>query len=247
LRIYTPVGKQPYPVLIFFHGGGFVVGTLDEFDPFCTFMAAGASCVVASIDYRLAPEHKHPAAVEDAVTAMNWVTAHAQGFRCDPTRIAVAGDSAGGNLATVVSIIARNQGFPRLKFQVLICPWVDSSSFETNSFRYFGDGLWLPKANMDWYRSHYLQNQEQAIHPFVSPLLEDDLRGLPSALVITAEFDVLRDQGEAYAHRLEETGISVQCTRYRGVLHDFVIFPGLFDQAKAAIDEICTALQRAYK
>lgn len=247
LRIYTPEGNQPCPILIFFFGGGFVVGTLDEFDPFCTFLATGASCVVVSVDYRLAPEHKHPAAVEDAVTAVNWVAAHAQELHGDPTRIAVAGDSAGGNLAAVVSILARDQGVPSLKYQALICPWVDSSSFETDSFRYFEDGLWLSKASMCWYRDHYLQNQEQAVDPLVSPLLMDDLSGLPPALVITAEFDVLRDQGEAYAHRLEEAGVAVQCTRYRGMLHDFAVLPGLFDRAKDAIDEICRALQRAYQ
>lgn len=247
LRIYTPEGNQPFPVLIFFHGGGFVLGTLDEFDPFCTFLATGAASIVVSIDYRLAPEHKHPAAVEDAVTAVNWVAAHAKDIHGDPTRIAVAGDSAGANLATVVSLIARDQGFPKLVYQVLICPWVDSSSFDTDSFRYFGDGLWLSKAAMCWYRKHYLCSQEQALLSLVSPLLTKDLSRLPPALVITAEFDVLRDQGEAYARRLQEAGIPVQCTRYPGVLHDFVVFPGLFGQARKAIDEISTALQRSFE
>lgn len=247
LRIYTPEGNQPYPILIFFHGGGFVVGSLDEFEPFCTFLATGASCIVVSVDYRLAPEHKHPAAVEDAVTAVNWVAAHAKDIHGDPIRIAVAGDSAGANLATVVSLIARDQGFPKLVYQVLICPWVDASSFDTESFRYFGDGLWLSKAAMCWYRNHYLCDQEQTLLPFVSPLLTKDVSRLPPALVITAEFDVLRDQGEAYARRLQGVGISVQCTRYPGVLHDFVVLPGLFDQARKAIDEISTALQKVFK
>lgn len=247
LRIYTPEGNQPYPILIFFHGGGFVLGTLDEFDPFCTFLATGVSCIVVSIDYRLAPEHKYPAAVDDAVTALNWVAAHAKDIHGDPTRIAVAGDSAGANLATVISLIARDQGFPKLEYQVLICPWVDSSSFDSDSFRYFGDGLWLSTAAMCWYRNHYLCKQEHALLSFASPLLAKDVSRLPPALVITAEFDVLRDQGEAYARRLQEAGIPIQCTRYPGMLHDFVIFPGLFGQARKAIDEISTALQRAFK
>jgi acetyl esterase len=246
LRIFTPVRDQSYPIVVFFHGGGFVVGTLDEFDPFCTFLATGASCIVVSIDYRLAPEHKHPAAVDDAVAAVNWVAKYARDIGGDPTRIAVAGDSAGANLATVVSLIARDQGFPRLAYQVLICPWVDTSSFDTDSFRCFGEGLWLSKATICWYRDHYLCNQEQATFPFVSPLLAEDVSGLPPALVITAEFDVLRDQGEAYAHRLREAGISVQLTRYSGMLHDFAIFPGIFDQAKDAIDEISDALRRVF-
>jgi len=133
-----------------------------------------------------------------------------------------------------------------LVYQVLICPWVDASSFDTDSFSYFGNGLWLSKANMHWYRNHYIKNQEQAMHPFVSPLLAEDINGLPPTLIITAEFDVLRDQGEAYAHRLKEAGIPVKCTRYKGVLHDFPIFPGPFDQAKDAIYEISTALQIAF-
>ncbi len=191
LRVYTPEGNQPYPILIFFHGGGFVLGTLDEFDPFCTFLASGASCVVVSVDYRLAPEHKHPAAVEDAVAAVSWIAANAKDIYGDPTRIAVAGDSAGGNLAAVSSIIFRDQGFPTLLYQVLICPWVDMSSCNTDSFRYFGNGLWLSTTSIHWYRDHYLQDQQQAITPFVSPLLVEDVDGLPPALVITAEFDIL--------------------------------------------------------
>ena len=246
LRIYTPEGNPPYPILMFFHGGGFVVGTLDEFDPVCTFLAAGASCLVTSVDYRLAPEHPHPAAVEDAVTAVNWVAAHAHELRSDPTRIAVAGDSAGANLATVVARIVRDQGGPNVISQILICPWVDASSLDSPSFHYFGDGVWLSKAAMCWYRSYYLSTPEQALSPIVSPLLADDLSGLPPAFVLTAEFDVLRDQGEAYVHRLEAAGVSVQWTRYPGMLHDFAVFPGLFDRAKEAIDTICLVLQKAY-
>ncbi len=231
---------------MFFHGGGFVLGALDEFHPFCTFLASGASCIVISVGYRLAPEHKHPAAVEDAVTALQWIAANAKDIQGDPARIAVVGDSAGGNLAAVASIIARDRGFPTLAYQVLICPWVDASSFNTASYHYFGDGLWLSTANMIWYRNHYLQNQEQAKTYLVSPLIAEDLSGLPPTLIITAEFDVLRDEGEAYANRLRAAGVPVQCTRYNGMLHDFVTLPGVFPRAKDAIDEICTTLQTAF-
>ncbi|UCE18515.1 MAG: alpha/beta hydrolase [Gemmatimonadota bacterium] len=223
------------------------MGTLDEFDPFCTFLASGASCAVVSVDYRLAPEYKHPAAVEDAVTVVRWIFENAENIQGDPARIAIAGDSAGGNLAAVSSILARDQSFSSLIFQVLICPWLNLSSFATESYHYFGDGLWLSAANMKWYRNHYLQNKGQAMSPSVSPILADDLGGLPPAFVITAEFDVLRDEGEAYAHRLREKGIPVLCTRYEGMLHDFVILPGIFDRAQDAIDEICQALQVAFR
>jgi acetyl esterase len=246
IRMYTPDKNETYPMLIFYHGGGFVAGSLEEFEPFCTRLAADASCIVVSVDYRLSPEHKYPAPVDDAVTAMNWICAHARELHGDPNLMAVIGDSAGANLAAVVSFVAREQGYPNLVLQVLICAWVDSSSFETDSFSYFGDGLWLSKASMCWYRDHYLETPGQALLPRVSPLLEKDVAGLPPALLITAEFDVLRDQAEAFANRLREAGVPVQHTRYPGMLHDFVVMPGLFDQANVAIDEISTALRMAF-
>jgi acetyl esterase len=246
IRIYTPEGNHLFPILIFFHGGGFVLGSLNEFDSFCTFLAGGASCLVVSVGYRLAPENKHPAAVEDVWTAIKWIAANAKDIHGDSNRIAVAGDSAGANLAAVSSLIARDYGLPGLIYQVLICPWVDLSSCDRDSYRYFGEGIWLSTQNVHWYRQHYLQNLEQAATPMVSPLLAEDLSGVPPALVITAEFDVLRDEGELYAKRLQEEGISVQYTRYQGMLHDFVILPGLFDRAKEAIDEICLALKNAF-
>lgn len=246
LRVYTPDGTGPYPIIVFFHGGGFVLGTLDEFDPFCMYLATGASCVVVSVDYRLAPEHKFPAAIEDSVTAVDWIADHSKEFNGDPERISVVGDSAGANLATIVTINARDKGFPNIIYQVLICPWVDSSSFNTDSFRFFGNGLWLSKANICWYRNHYLEDLKQATHPFVSPVLIENLQNLPPALVITAEFDVLRDQGEIYAHLLQNASVPVQCTQYKGMLHDFVVLPGLFDQAKKAIEEISTTLIKVF-
>lgn len=245
IRVYVPEGRPPYPTLVFFHGGGFVLGTLDEFDSFCSFLAGGASCLVISVDYRLAPEHKYPAAVEDAWTAVQWLAAHAEELQADPKRMALAGDSAGANLTAVVTLLARDRRFPDIRYQVLICPGLDWSNFETDSFRYFGGGLWLSKANMKWYRDHYLQNPGQALHPNVSPLLAENLNGLPPALILTAEFDVVRGQGEAYAKRLKEAGVPVMNICYRGMLHDFVTLPGLFDRASKAIDEICVCLRKS--
>jgi acetyl esterase len=246
IRIYTPEGKPPFPILIFFHGGGFVLGNLDEFDALCTFLANGASCVVVSVDYRLAPEYKHPAAVEDALTAVNWIAKNAGEIGGDETKVAVAGDSAGANLAVISSMLARDKSFPALIYQVLICPWLDLSSTNTDSYKYFGDGLWLSKANIYWYRNHYLENEDQAKSYLVSPMLAEKLNGLPPTLIIAAEYDVLRDEGKIFADRLSAKGIQVQYNCYNGMLHDFVTVPGLFDKAKDAINEICCALKKVF-
>jgi acetyl esterase len=246
LRAYVPHGRPPFPVLVFFHGGGFVVGTLPEYDTFCTSVAAGAGCVVVSADYRLAPEHKAPAATDDAVAVVRWIGGHAAELGGDPGRIAVAGESAGGNLAAVTAITARDEGFPALALQVLISPWVDLSSCETDSFRLFGRGPWLSTATIEWFRDHVLTHPEQSRSPRISPLLAPDLGRLPPALVINAEFDVLRDQVEAFARRLEAGGNAVSYRTYPGTLHAFATIPGLFDRAAEAIDDICAALRAAF-
>ncbi len=248
MRIYTPEGTRPMPVLIYFHGGGFVLGNLDEFEPFCTFLAAGARCIVVSVEYRLAPESRFPAALDDAWAATQWVASHAPSFGGDPTRLAVAGDSGGGGLAAVVSMLARDQGSPELIYQALICPWVDMStaSENTDSFRYFGQGLWLSTAGIDWYRRNYLQNLDQSEDPRVSPLRASNLSGLPPALVIIAEYDILSDQGRSYAQRLQAAGVPVTQSCYPGMLHDFVVLPGLFSPAWKAIDQITASLRTAF-
>jgi acetyl esterase len=249
VRVYASGGPGPQPVLVLFHGGGFVLGALIEFDPFCSYLAKGASCLVVSVGYRLAPEFKHPAAVEDAWEALRWVALHAIELGGDPGRIAVIGDSAGANLATVVSILARDAGFPAISLQVLICPWVDLSvAAETSgSFRFFGEGPWLSAANIRWYRDHYLRSLEQGEHWLASPLRAADLRALPPALIVTAEFDVLADQGEAYARRLEEGGVTVTFSRYSGMLHDFAILPGKFTAGREAIQQIAEALGTSFR
>lgn len=246
VRTYVPRGSAPFPVLLFFHGGGFVLGALGDFDAFCSFLAAGAGCIVVSVDYRLAPEEKYPAAVEDAKAAIRWLGTQAAEIGGDPDRLALAGDSAGGNLAAVTALLARDERFPALSLQVLICPWVDLSSCETESFRLFGQGIWLSTASIAWYRDHYLAEPDQALSPRVSPLLAEDLTGLPPALVINAEFDVLRDQAQAYARRLEAQGNAVEYRLYPGMLHDFPLLPGLFDRAREAVDDVCLALRKAF-
>jgi len=247
LRTYLPHGGRPLPVLVFFHGGGFVVGSLDEFDAFCTILADGAGCVVVSVDYRLAPEGKFPAAPEDAIAALCWVGAHADEIAGDPCRIAVAGDSAGGNLAAVAALAARDEGGPALVQQVLISPWVDLSCAETESFRWFGQGAWLSTSSLRWYRDHYLASPAQAMDPLASPILAPDLRGLPPALILDSEFDILHDQVRAFALSLQEAGNAVDYRLCRGQLHDFVVLPGLFESASSAIAEICESLRHAFR
>ena len=246
IRIYTPAGKAPFPILIYFHGGGWVVGDLDTHDPVCRALANRASCLVISVDYRLAPEHKHPAAIEDAYAAAAWVAQNAARFQGDPNQLAVGGDSAGGHLATVVALMARDQGAPALAYQLLIYPVTDLSSLETASYRDYAQGYLLPRASMKWFRDHYLRRESQAQEPYASPLLAQDLSGLPPALVITAEFDVLRDEGEAYARGLAQAGVPVKCTRYLGMMHGFVAQAGVLDQGKDALDEAGAALQSAF-
>lgn len=247
LRAYLPHGRCPLPVLVFFHGGGFVVGSVEEFDTLCTLLADGAACVVVSVDYRLAPEWTFPAATEDAFAALCWVGAHAEELGGDPARIAVAGDSAGGNLAAGVALKARDEGGPALAHQVLVSPWVDLSCTETESFRSFGQGGWLSAASLRWYRDHYLPAPEQAHSPHASPILAPDLRGLPPALVLDSEFDILHDQVRAYALRLRQAGNAVDYRLHLGQLHDFVVLPGLFDRASIALAEMCDALRHAFR
>lgn len=250
IRIYSPEGDAPRPILVFFHGGGFVLGTLDEFDPFCTFLSEGAACTVVSVGYRLAPEHRYPAAVEDAAAALRWVASHAAEMGGDPSRLAVAGDSAGANLAAVVCQMGQDAQIPQISLQVLICPWVDltNASEAAESFNHFGQGLWLSRASIRWYRDHYLgMGQEMAEHPLASPLRAERLHGAPPALIISAEFDVLADQGRAYALRLKEEGVPVSFQEYPGMLHDFAILPGMFADARVAIRQITDALRAIFR
>ncbi|WP_306590773.1 alpha/beta hydrolase [Geothrix sp. 21YS21S-4] len=245
LRIATPPGPGPHPVLVFFHGGGFVLGTLGEFEPLCTRLAACAGCIVVSVGYRLAPEAPFPAAVEDAWIALQWTASEAASFDGDPARLAVAGDSAGGNLAALVALRARDEGTPRVRHQVLICPWTDLSSGAeaAESFRHFGRGPWLSAESLAWYRAHYLAHADGRA---ASPLCAVHGAGLPPATILTAECDILADQGRAYADRLRTLGVPVTHASYAGMLHDFILFPAVFSAAERALDRIAQALKRAF-
>ena len=243
-RIYTPEGGGPFPVLVYFHGGGWVVGNIQSHDPTCRALANAAGCIVVSVDYRLAPEHKFPTAAEDAYAATRWVAENARAIGGDPERIAVGGDSAGGNLAAAVCLMARDRGGPALVYQLLIYPVTDYN-FTTASYRENGEGYLLTTKDMVWFWRHYLRDERDGGHPYASPLRAEDLSRLPPALVITAEYDPLRDEGEAYAERLRAAGVPAVCSRYDGVFHGFFAMPTMLDKAKQAIQEAGDALRAA--
>jgi acetyl esterase len=245
LRVYTPHGSTPGPAMVYFHGGGWVVCDLDTHAVMCSAIARRAGAVVAAVDYRLAPEHKFPAAVEDCYAATRWVAENAARLGIDPQRITVGGDSAGGNLGAVISLKSRDEGGPRIAAQALVYPVTDLSSLDTSSYSEFAEGYHLSRAQMQWFRDHYLRQPEDALNPFASPLLAEDLSGLPPALVITAECDPLRDEGEAFAQRLERAGVAVKFTRYPGMIHPFFSMCGAIPEAYEAIDEVAAWVRNA--
>ena len=237
VRVYASERGGIRPALIYFHGGGFVFGNLDTHDAVCRALAKESGAMVISVDYRLSPEHKFPAAVEDSHAVTMWVAANAERLGVDARRIAVGGDSAGGNLATVIAMRCRDAGGPALASQVLLYPVTDFSSFETASHQELGEGYFLTRAAMEWFCGHYLPSSDLARHPEASPLLAPNLRALPPALVITAEFDPLRDEGEAYAKRLRQAGVPVTMNRYPGMIHGFVSMRGVLAGGRRAIQE----------
>ena len=245
VRVYTPEGRVPQPILVYFHGGGFVIGSLDSHDPICRVLASRIPAIVVAVDYRLAPEHPFPAAAEDAYAATCWVAAHARDFGGDAGRIAVAGDSAGGNLSAVVSLLARDRGGPSLAHQLLIYPVTDFS-FETRSHIDNAEGYFLTRPLMEWFLGQYFSGPTPRSDPRFAVLRAPDLRGLPPATVVTAEFDPLRDEGESYAARLRAAGVPAELTRTDGMFHGFFGMPAVFPQAETAIDAAAGALRKAF-
>lgn len=244
IRVYTPDGVGPFPALVFFHGGGWVVGSIAGSDHTCRALANRARCVVVSVEYRLAPEHVFPAAADDCYAATAWVADHASSIDADPVRIAVGGVSAGGNLAAAVTLMARDRSGPALAYQLLVVPVTDATR-ATASYRDNGDGYGLTSRSMDWFWDHYAPDPEAARSPYASPLLAEDHANLPPALVITAEYDPLRDEGHAYAERLRAAGVPVRETCYPGMVHGFFGMANVLDGGQRAVDEAGAALRDA--
>ena len=245
-RLYTPIGgsEEPRPLLVYFHGGGWVIGDLDTQDSAVRFLAARAEVPVLSVEYRLAPEHPFPAPVDDAFAAFRWVVASADSLGIDPTRVAVGGDSAGGNLAAVVSMLARDGGETPPAMQLLIYPATDAIG-EQESRRLFAMGFLLTAADMDWFEEHYVPDAAAAQDPRVSVLRAEDLSGLAPAYVTTAGFDPLRDEGEAYAERMRAAGTRVALRRHPGLIHGFANMTAVSRSSREAMSEAAGALRMA--
>jgi acetyl esterase len=245
VRIYWPKGAAARGILVFFHGGGWVLCDLDSHDGTCRALCNGAGCVTVSIDYRLAPEARFPAAPEDCYAATRWVAENARTLGGEPDRIAIGGDSAGGNLTAAVALMARERGGPKLVHQLMVYPVTDMG-FQTASFKENAQGYMLTSEAMFWFRDQYLSRPGDARNALASPLLAPDLSGLPGATVITAEFDPLRDEGEAYGARLREAGVPVDVRRYDGVIHGFFGMTELLGQARTAVAQACANLRASF-
>lgn len=240
LRIYKPSGER-LPIVVYFHGGGWVLGGIETHDGYCRALANASRSMVVSVDYRLAPEHKYPAAAEDAYEATRWVSEHAVALGGRPDSLAVVGDSAGGNLAAAVTLMARDRGGPKINCQVLIYPITDHD-FNTASYQEFANGYLLTRDAMIWFWDLYCEAETDRAHRYLSPLRAKNLQGLPPTLLITAGHDPLRDEGEAYAHKLRQAGVSVTLTRYEGMLHGFTRRFDILDKAHEALQQVAAAI-----
>ena len=246
LRVYTPrpATDRPLPAIIYFHGGGLVAGSLDTHDTLCRVLAVGCDAVVIAVGYRLSPEHKFPAAIADAEVATNWVCAHATALAIDPERIAVAGDSGGGTLAAIVCQTMRGRQSPPIALQLLLCPVLDFAA-ESASRRAFAEGYLLDRATLDRDLAHYSPGNLDRMDPRLSPLRAADVAGLPPALIHTAEFDPLRDEGDAYAERLRQAGVPVRYTCHAGMIHHFYGLTSVIPAARRALEAISGEMRTA--
>src|SRR5215471_678760 len=244
-RAANAASERALPALVYFHGGGWVIGDLDTHDALCRHLANAAGCIVVSVDYRLAPEHKFPAAVEDCFFATSWVAEQAEALGIDRDRVAVGGDSAGGNLAAVVSLLARDRGAPRLCFQALLYPAVDCSMTHPSHER-FAEGYLLTRPAMRWFYGHYLRGSADVENWRASPLRAADLSGVAPAFILTAGNDVLSDEGEAYARRLQQHGVPVQLRHFADQIHGFLTMGKVVHAAGPALDEVAAALRKSW-
>ncbi len=244
-RVFTPEGTGPFPAYVHFHGGGWWMGNIAMTEGECRHIVRDVGCVVVSIDYHLAPEHKFPIPVEDCYTATTWVVEHAVELDVDPERVAVGGGSSGGNLAAAVCLMARDRGGPSLVFQLLVNPVIDRN-FETPSYYQNSDGYGLTRDTMSWFWDLYLSEPSDASDPYAAPMQARDLSGLPAALVITAEYDPLRDEGEEYGRRLQAAGVPATISRYDGMIHGFDFFTKVVPAARECRAEVTAALRRAF-
>jgi acetyl esterase len=244
VRLYQPFNGQDLPLIVYFHGGGFVFCDLDTHDAMCRELANASGCAVASVEYRLSPETRFPGPLEDCYAALRQLAAEGEMLGVDPSRIAVAGDSAGGNLATVTAMLARDRGGPTLRYQALIYPALDPGC-ESESMKTLARGYFLTQDVMKWFWSCYLASPADAANPLAAPLCATNLAGLPPASILTAEFDPPRDEGEAYADRLRAAGVPVVARRYLGMIHGFASLPFITEVANRAVADVARDLRAA--
>jgi acetyl esterase len=243
LRIYKPIEGNTLPLLLYFHGGGFVVGDLESHDSTCRRLAKQNKCVVVAVDYRLAPENPFPIPCEDCYAALEWAVKNASSLGANPTQVAVMGDSAGGNLATVVAMMARDKDGPKICCQVLIYPTTDAT-LSADSINKLATGYVLTREMMQWFVHHYCGNETDLKQPYLSPLFAENLKSLPPALIVTAEFDPLKGEGEAYAKKLKENGNQVVFKEYAGMIHVFFQMPKFLPEARMAEAQVSSFLQQ---
>ncbi len=244
VRVLVPHGARPLPVVMYFHGGGWVIGTVDSSEAMARSIAEASGCIVVSVEYRLSPEHKFPMGLEDCYAATRWAAEEASSFGGDGSRLAVSGDSSGGNLAAAVCLVARDRGAPAIAYQALIYPVLDRN-FETRSYEDNANGYLLTRRMMVSNWRDYLDREETAANPYAAPVQSKDVSGLPPAYVLTAEYDPLRDEGEAYAGMLERAGVPTRYVCYAGMVHGFFGFTGQIDMAREAVADVGAAVRAA--
>jgi len=247
LRIYHPSSQKQMPVLVFYHGGGWTVNNLETHDGLCRSLTNDVNCIVVSVDYRLAPENKYPIPTEDSYLAVQWVANNAHSFGGDPNRIGVGGDSSGGTQATVISMMARDRGGPKIIYQWLAYAPTDYYLPGTKSYMELATGYSMSRDWMIWFWNHYLPSDIDVSHPYISPLRSTDLKNMPPALIMTAEYDPIRDEGELYAKKLEEAGVPVVLKRVEGMMHGFLLQRHRMDKAKDAYQESVKQLRLGLK
>lgn len=246
IRLYSTEVPNNLPILVYFHGGGWVVGDLDTHDYVCRQIAEAANVLVISVDYRRAPEYAFPIPLEDAYAAFEWIVKNAVSLGGNPQRVAIGGDSAGGNLSAALALKARNESGPEIQYQVLIYPVMDLSKLTTTSYKNFKDGFFLTKKSMEEYIQQYTPSEADRFSEYASPLLAKDLSNLPPAIIITAGFDPLRDEGEAYGKKLEQASVPVTVSRYKGSVHGFFGMAALGDAGTKAVDEVARKLKNVF-
>ena len=246
VRIFTPAGNGPFPILVYSHGGGWTKGNVYTHGKVCRYLANKVGCIVVSVDYRKASKYKFPIPVEDAYASLQWAVNHAAQLDGDPSRVAVGGDSAGGNISAAVCLMAKERGGPKIIFQLLAYPATDLSSIDTESYRKSSREYDLTKADVEKFRDQYLRATEDRTNPYASPLLAKDLSKLPPALIITGEYDVLRDEGEAYVKRLQQAGVLARSFRCPGIGHGAAYWAVASELLQNALDEAVSALRQAF-